>query len=245
MPRYLGMTALAVPMILMAVAAPAQQQAGKTTKMPLAPNTLSPAEEKEGWKLLFDGSSTSGFRGFKLDTMPSYWMAMDGSLMKEKPTRDIITKDKYKNFELQVDWKVARGGNAGIFYRGTEEYDAIYWSAPEYQLLDDKVHPDGKNRMTAAGAVYGMYASPAGFVKAANEWNHTRLIVKGDHVEHWLNGHKMVSYTLGSKDWAARVAKSKFKAFPNYGKASEGYIGFQGGEDGTLALRNIKIRVLP
>ncbi|HEY2852913.1 MAG TPA: DUF1080 domain-containing protein [Gemmatimonadaceae bacterium] len=238
------MTAFAVPLLLLAVAAPAQQQAGKA-KTALVPNTLSPAEEKEGWKLLFDGSTTNGWRGFKLDSMPSYWMAMDGTLMKDKPTRDIITKDTYKNFELQVDWKVGRGGNAGIFYRGTEEYDAIYWSAPEYQLLDDKVHPDGKNRLTAAAAVYGMYPSPAGYVHAANEWNHTRLVVNGDRVEHWLNGHKMVSYTLGSKDWAARVAKSKFKTFPNYGKASEGHIGFQGGEDGTLALRNIKIRVLP
>jgi 3-keto-disaccharide hydrolase len=238
------MTALAVPMLLMAVTAPAQQQAGKT-KMAVAPNTLTPADEKAGWKLLFDGTTTNEWRGYKMESIPSEWMAMDGTLMKNKPTRDIITKDKYKNFELQVDWKLAPGGNAGIFYRGTEEYDAIYWSAPEYQLLDDKGHPDGKSRLTAAASDYDLYPSPAGYVHPANQWNHTRLIVKGDHVEHWLNGHKMVSYTLGSKDWKARVAKSKFKDYPNYGKASEGYIGIQGDHDGALALRNIKIKVLP
>ena len=244
MPRYLQVTALAVPLLLVAAAAPAQQQAGKT-KMALAPNTLTPTEEKEGWKLLFDGSSTSGFRGFKLDTVPSYWAATNGSLVKNKPTRDIITRDKYKNFELQVDWKLAPGGNAGIFYRGTEEYDAIYWSAPEYQLLDDKKHPDGKSRLTAAASDYALYPSPAGHVHPGGQWNHTRLVVNGNHVEHWLNGHRMVTYTLGSKDWQARVKKSKFSDYPNYGKASEGYIGIQGDHDGALELRNIKIKVLP
>ena len=244
MPRYLGMTALAVPLLLVAVAAPAQQQAGKT-KMAIAPNTLTPAEEKAGWKLLFDGTTTNGWRGYKQESMPDGWMVMDGTLMKEKPTKDIISKDKYKNFELQMDWKLAPGGNSGLFYRGTEEYDAIYWSAPEYQLLDDKKHPDGKSRLTAAASDYDLYPSPAGYVHAANEWNHTRLVVNGNHVEHWLNGHKMVSYDLGSADWKARVAKSKFKDYPNYGKATEGYIGIQGDHDAALTLRNIKIRVLP
>src|SRR5690242_15032041 len=105
MPRYLGMTALAVPMLLMAVTAPAQQQAGKT-KMAVAPNTLTPADGVAGWKLLFDGTTTNEWRGYKMESIHSEWMAMDGTLMKNKPTRDIITKDKYKNFELQVDWKL-------------------------------------------------------------------------------------------------------------------------------------------
>ena len=244
MPRYLGMTALAVPLLLLAVAAPAQQQAGKA-KTALVPNTLTPAEEKEGWKLLFDGSTTNGWRGFKLDSMPSYWMAMDGALMKEKPTRDIITKDTYKNFELQVDWKVGRGGNAGIFYRGTEEYDAIYWSAPEYQLLDDANAPDGQKRLTAAAAAYGLYAAPEGIVHAFDEWNTTRIVVNGAHVEHWLNGKRVVEYELWSPDWKAKVAASKFVKFPNYGLARKGYIGIQGDHPGTLALRNIRIRELP
>ena len=238
------MTALAVPLLLVAIAAPAQQQAGKT-KMAIAPNTLTPAEEKAGWKLLFDGTTTNGWRGYKQESMPDGWMVMDGTLMKEKPTKDIISKDKYKNFELQMDWKLAPGGNSGLFYRGTEEYDAIYWSAPEYQLLDDKKHPDGKSRLTAAASDYDLYPSPAGYVHPANEWNHTRLVVNGNHVEHWLNGHKMVSYDLGSADWKKRVAKSKFKDYPNYGKATEGYIGIQGDHDAALTLRNIKIKVLP
>ena len=235
--------ALAVPLFLASVSLPAQQQAGKTTTA--TPNTLTAAEAKAGWKLLFDGTSTDGWRGYKSPSMPNEWHAMDGTLMKERPAHDIITKDKYKNFELQVDWKLAPGGNAGIFYRGTEEYDAIYWSAPEYQLLDDKGHPDGKSRLTAAASDYALYPSPAGHVHPGGQWNHTRLVVNGNHVEHWLNGHRMVTYTLGSKDWQRRVKKSKFNDYPNYGKASEGYIGIQGDHDGALELRNIKIKVLP
>jgi hypothetical protein len=243
MPRFPVRTAaLAAPLLFASVSAPAQQQSSKANA---TPNTLTAAEAKAGWKLLFDGTTTNGWRGYKSQSVPSQWMAMDGTLMKDKPAPDIISNDKYKNFELQVDWKLAPGGNAGIFYRGTEEYDAIYWSAPEYQLLDDKGHPDGKSRLTAAGSDYGLYASPAGYVHPGGQWNHTRLVVNGNHVEHWLNGHRMVTYTLGSKDWQKRVKKSKFSDYPNYGKASEGYIGIQGDHDGALELRNIKIKVLP
>jgi hypothetical protein len=230
-----------VAALLVPIALHAQQQAGR----PSGANALTPAETKAGWKLLFDGTTTSGWRGYKSQSLPPEWHVEDGTLTKSKPAHDLVSNDKYRNFELQLDWKLAPGGNAGIFYRGTEEYDAIYWSAPEYQLLDDKRHPDGKSRLTAAGSDYALYPSPAGFVHPAGKWNHTRLVVNGDHVEHWLNGHKMVTYTLGGRDWTARVKKSKFKDYPNYGKASEGYIGIQGDHDGALALRNIKIKVLP
>jgi 3-keto-disaccharide hydrolase len=236
--RLTALIALALP-----IALSAQQQAGKATTT--ASNTLTAAEAKAGWKLLFDGSSTTGWRGYKSQSVPPEWHVEDGTLTKSKPAKDLVTTDKYANFELQVDWKLAPKGNAGIFYRGTEEYEAIYWSAPEYQLLDDKGHPDGKSRLTAAASDYALYPSPAGHVHRGGSWNHTRLVVNGNHVEHWLNGHKMVTYTLGSKDWTARVKKSKFNDYPNYGKASEGYIGIQGDHDGALWLRNIKIKVLP
>ena len=227
---------------LVAGSATAQRQSGKPAT---APNTLTAAEQKAGWKLLFDGSTTAGWRGYKSQGLPEQWHVEDGTLTKSKPAHDIVTTDKYGNFELQLDWKLAPKGNAGVFYRGTEEYDAIYWSAPEYQLLDDKGHPDGKSRLTSAASDYALYPSPKGYVHAAGHWNHTRIVVNGNHVEHWLNGHRMVTYTLGSKDWTARVAKSKFAAYPNYGKASEGYIALQGDHDGALWLRNIKIKVLP
>ena len=208
-------------------------------------NTLSAAQQGAGWKLLFDGHTTTGWRGYKSMTMPSGWTVSDGVLLKSGPGDDILTTDKYRNFDLQLDWKLSTGGNAGIFYRGTEEYDHIYWSAPEYQLLDDAHHADGRSRLTAAGSDYGLYPSPAGFVHPANEWNHARILVNGNHVEHWLNGHLMVSYELGSPDWQARVKQSKFAAYPDYGKADSGYIGIQGDHDGMLAIRNVQIRVLP
>src|SRR6266496_1334008 len=122
-----------------------------------------------GWRPLFDGSSTAAFRSYKQQTFPAAWHIVDGTLTKEGSTDDIITRDQFGNFELAFDWKLSPGGNAGVFYRGTEEYDHIYWSAPEYQLLDDAGHADGKSRLTAAGSDYALYPSPAGIVKPANE----------------------------------------------------------------------------
>jgi len=208
------------------------------------PNTLTRAERAAGWQLLFDGKTMSQWRGYKSDSVPDGWKVEDGTLTKSGSTGDIITRNKFANFELDIDWKIAPGGNAGIFYRGTEEYDHIYWSAPEYQLLDDARAPDGRSRLTSAGAAYALYPSPAGILKPAGEWNSTRIIVKGAHVEHWLNGKKLLEYTLWSPDWKAKVKASKFAAYPNYGLAKSGYIGIQGDHDGTLTLRNIKVREL-
>ena len=142
-------------------------------------------------------------------------------------------------------WKLAPKGNAGVFYRGTEEYDHIYWSAPEYQLLDDAGHPDGKNRLTSAASAYGLYAPPAGVVKPGGEWNSSRIVARGAHVEHWLNGQKVVEYELWSPDWEAKVKASKFGEWPHYGRAARGYIGIQGDHNGELTLRNVCIEALP
>ena len=221
------------------------QQQGATAAQPAAPNTLTAAEKAAGWKLLFDGNSMDQWRGYKSQTVPNAWMAMDGTIMKDRPAGDIMTKEKFANFELSIDWQISKGGNAGIFYRGTEEYDHIYWSGPEFQLLDDANAPDGHDRLTSAGAAYAIYPSPAGVVKPAGQWNTTRIVVNGAHVEHWLNGKKLLSYELWSPDWTAKVKASKFNDYPNYGKAKSGYIGIQGDHDGVLALRNIKIKVLP
>jgi hypothetical protein len=177
--------------------------------------------------------------------MPAGWSVVDGVLTKSGPVEDIISKGQYGNFELAFDWKLSSGGNAGVFYRGTEEYDHIYWSAPEYQLLDDANHPDGKSRLTAAGADYALYPSPAGVVKPADQWNSTLIVAQGNRVQHWLNGQKLLEYELGSADWQAKVKASKFNDYPNYGKAARGYIAFQGDHDGTLSIRNVRIRELP
>jgi hypothetical protein len=209
-----------------------------------AANVLTDAERAGGWRLLFDGRTTNGWRGYHMKTMPAKWKVVDGLLAKDGPAEDIITTSQFGDFELALDWRIASGGNSGVFYRGTEEYDHVYWSAPEYQLLDDAKHPDGRTRLTSAGAAYALYPSPPGIVKPAGEWNATRLVVRGAHVEHWLNGKKMVEYELWSPDWEAKVKASKFGEWPHYGRAKQGVVAIQGDHDGALALRNIKIRDL-
>ncbi|MGH7652244.1 MAG: 3-keto-disaccharide hydrolase, partial [Gemmatimonadaceae bacterium] len=186
--------------------------------VPVASTTASGAtpltaeQTAAGWRSLFDGTSLAAWRGYKEAGVPAGWHIVDGILTKSGSVNDLITRDQFGNFELALDWKLAPGGNAGVFYRGTEEYDHIYWSAPEYQLLDDAGHPDGKSRLTSAGSDYAHYPSPPGVVKPADQWNSTLLVVNGNHVQHWLNGQKVVDYDLGSPDWEAKVKASKFAA---------------------------------
>lgn len=207
-------------------------------------NMLSAAEQAAGWRLLFDGRSTDGWRGYKKTTMPAGWQVVDGALTRTAEGGDILTTQKFGNFELSLEWKVAPGGNSGVFYRASEDDEAVYWTAPEMQVLDDARHPDGKSRLTAAGAAYGLYEAPGGIVKPAGEWNEARIVVNGRHVEHWLNGVRMLQYELWSPDWEVRVRNSKFAPHPRYGRNTEGYIGLQDHGD-WVAYRNIKIRVLP
>jgi hypothetical protein len=197
-----------------------------------------------GWRALFDGKSLDAWRGYKTDKVPAGWRVENGTLTKDKPVADIVTRDQFGDFELELDWKIGEAGNAGIFYRGTEEYDHIYWSAPEYQLLDDIKGEDNKSRLTSAGAAYAILPSPAGHLKPVGEWNRARIVVNGSHVEHWLNGFKLLEYELGSADWQAKVKASKFSDWPNYGKSKRGHIALQGDHEGTLAFRNIRIREL-
>lgn len=210
-----------------------------------APNRLTDAERKAGWKLLFDGSGTTGWRSYKSATAPiGGWQAVDGALTRMARAGDIISNESFKDFELRLEWKLDPGGNSGIFYRAAEGSEAIYYSAPEMQVLDDDGHADGKSELTSAGSAYGLYPAPRGVVKPVGQWNAVRIVVKGNHVEHWLNGKRIVEYELGGADWAERVKNSKFKEWPEYGKAAEGHIGLQDHGD-RVAFRNIKIRTLP
>jgi hypothetical protein len=197
------------------------------------------------WQTLFNGQILDTFRGWKSEAMPAGWHVVDGALVKEGEVDELVTRRQYGDFELELEWKIGREGNSGVFYRATREYDHIYWSGPEYQLLDDANAPDGRSQLTATASAFGLYAAPAGIVKPFGEWNTTRIVVKGEHVEHWLNGQLAVAYDLGSPEWKAKVAASKFAKFPHYGLAKRGYIGIQGDHPGDLALRHIRIRELP
>ncbi len=207
-------------------------------------NTLTSDERRQGWRLLFDGKTTRGWRGFRQRTAPAGWQVVDSGLTRVGQAGDLVTDEEFGDFELALEWKISEGGNSGIMYRVTDAQGETYQSGPEMQVLDDARHPDGRSRLTAAGSAYGLYPAPAGVAKPAGEWNQVRLVVKGAHVEHWLNGQKVVEYELWSPDWKARVANSKFAQWPTYGLAKKGHIALQDHGD-WVAYRNIRIRALP
>ena len=207
-------------------------------------SAAEPGASAGDWRPMLGEHSAPDWRGWKEPGLPPGWQVAGGILSKDGDVDDLVTTRNYANFELELEWKIGKAGNSGIFYRGTREYDHIYWSAPEYQLLDDADTEDGKSPLTAAGSDYALYGVPAGAAKPFDQWNKTRLVVRGNHVEHWLNGTKAVEYDFGSEDWKKRVAASKFVKYPNYGLATSGLIGIQGDHPGALAIRRIRIREL-
>jgi hypothetical protein len=205
------------------------------------PNVLSAAEKQAEWKLLFDGESLRGWRGYQKKKAPPGWVVEDNAITRVAEAGDLITEKQFKDFELALEWRISEGGNSGIMFRVAEGAEASYETGPEMQVLDDARHPDGRNRLTSAGSAFGLYAAPAGIVKPAGEWNQVRLLVRGHHVEHWLNGVKVVEYELESPEWESKVAGSKFRQWPGFGRAPKGYIALQDHGD-KVWYRSIKIR---
>lgn len=247
-PVVLAVAVLAAPPVLSSRAVAQSTPAGDAPA-----NTLTAAEKKAGWKLLFDGTSITAWRGYQQPDLPPEWTVVDGTITKVKTTNDIVTRDEFADFEFVMDWKIALRGNAGIFYRATEKETKVYWSAPEYQLAEDSLTPDSRNIMTSVGAVYGFYPSKRGVVKRAGEWNTTRIVAKGPHVEHWLNGVLIAQYEANSPEWNLKLHGDpsdstkkplKFAPYKDFGLAKKGLIAIQGDHNGALSLRNIKIREL-
>ncbi len=212
-----------------------------------APNTLTDKEKADAWKLLFDGKTTKGWHRYKGKEVGERWKVLDGALALKhqdgKDGGDIVTDEKFGSFELSMEWMVTPGANSGIMYRVEESEDSPGFTGPEYQILDNAKHPDGRKKETSAASCYGLYAPSEDACKPVGEWNRARILIKGDHVEHWLNGKKVVEYDFGSDDWNKRVAASKFKEFKSFGKIKKGEIDLQDHGD-DVAYRNIKIRVL-
>lgn len=208
----------------------------------LAPNVLTAAEKKAGWKLLFDGRTTAGWRGFKQPAIEPGWSVIDGVLTVDpKVGKDIVTTDRFENFELSLDWKIAKGGNSGVFFHVIEDGAHQYEGAPEYQLLDDRNRDEPP--LELAGGLFALYAPSTQATHPAGEWNNARLIVDHNRVQHFVNGVKVAEYEIGSPDFKARVAASKFKHWPQFATGTTGYIGLQNHGDG-VAFRDIKIRPL-
>ena len=207
----------------------------------------APSRAVGQWMPLFAGQSLSGWHNFATPGKPvTGWSFEEGTLVRSGQGGDLTSDRYYTNFELELDWRVPPGGNSGVIYRIDPKADTTwsYRTGPEMQILDDERHADGKNPLTSSGANYALNPAPRGVVKPANEWNSARLVVTGSHVEHWLNGTKMVEYELGSADWEARRAKSKFATAPFYGRAKSGQIALQD-HGNRVAFRNIRIKELP
>jgi hypothetical protein len=217
------------------------QGVGTTTS---APNMLTAAETKAGWKLLFDGTTTKGWRAYAGEEAPPRWQVEDGALtLVERGGKDIVTTEEFGDFELSLEWKISPRGNSGIMYRVKEAPEApqTYNTGPEMQVLDDAGHPDGKIPSHRAGALYD-FAEP--FVSAAKpvgEWNHARIVLKGGRLEHWLNGQKVAESSYGDDAWRAAIARTKFRTMPLFGLADRGRIALQDHGD-RVWYRSIKIR---
>jgi len=228
---------------------------GQNTNLTLnkVENTLTTQEIKEGWKLLFDGKTSTGWMNAKSKSFPSNgWEVKDGTLSVNPATKaangggDIVTVDKFKNFELSVDFMYTKGANSGIkYFVDTETNNSSLASIGcEYQVLDDKNHPDAKAGINGNRTLAGLYdlIAPKNVVdKGFDNWNTARIIVNGNKVQHWLNGQMTVEYERRNDKGRELVATSKFKTSPGFGEVNEGRILLQD-HGNVVAFKNIKIR---
>jgi len=209
--------------------------------------TVGPVYSEGKWVVLFDGKSTDAWRGFKISGFPSTgWVVEDNALKTVVGVDhvDLITKEEYQDFELELEWRVTPRGNGGVFYRGIEEGAAIWETAPEYQVVDDDRHPDGKNPKTSAASLYALIAPAGKKLQPVGEYNKVRIIANGTHVEHWLNNVKVLEYVWGSQDLKDLIAQSKFSKMPGFAQYKKGHIALQHhGQE--VWYRNIRIRTLP
>ena len=227
------------------------------------PNLLTADEQAQGWKLLFDGQTTNGWRGMKGTPFPSQtWMIEEGSIRTKEDDSggDLITEQAFSSFELSVEWKISPKGNSGIKYLVQEEWLSPHFQpdlperqkrnqwlsavGPEYQIFDDAaMRREPGWEKSSTGALYLLYVPQNKRLNPPGEWNVARIVARGDHVEHWLNGEKLLEYELNSPELLALVEKTKFRKVPGFGIRGPGHIVLQ--HHGSPAwFRNIKIREL-
>jgi hypothetical protein len=212
-----------------------------------APNTLTAAEQAAGWTLLFDGTSTDHWTGYKQPAFPTKgWVIEDGCIKigKGGGAGDIVTKAQYSDFEFSCEFKVDKGANSGIIYRVSPTKDATYMTGPEFQILDDSGHKDGADPKHRVGALYDLIAAPADKpTRPVGEFNEARIRIKDGVLEHFLNGRRVVHTRIDTPDWNKLIAGSKFKGWDGFGVQPAGHIALQDHGD-NVWFRNIKVRDL-
>ena len=208
--------------------------------------------QKSEWTILFDGSSTDKLRGYKTQTFPASWKVEDGALVTQTgvPNVDLLTKEEYKDFELEFDWKVSLAGNSGVFFHMQEllshqsgDGNSPNWLDNFEMQIQDDINFNDKAPIRSAGSLYDLIIPQNKLLKPVGEYNQAKLIVKGNQVEHWLNGNKVVEYEMGSDEMNKLLKESKFKNNPGYGKSPNGYIMFQH-HGQKVWFKNIRVRRL-
>ncbi len=213
------------------------------------PNTLTRKEKRNGWQLLFDGKTTTGWRGYNMKVFPDCWKIEDESLTMNstggQENQDIITDKKYRDFVISLEYKLTKGANSGVIFQIAEDtiYKFPYETGPEFQVIDHESWPDKLEDWQINGANYAMYPPMAKPYKPVGDWNQLLLYVKGNDVTQILNGVIVVTYVKNSDEWKKLRNSGKWSAYPDWGKFDEGYISLQ--NHGTKVwYRNIKLKEL-
>lgn len=194
--------------------------------------------------VLFDGTNLDQWRGYKQEAVGAGWKIDDGILKFDgSGGGDIVTREKFGNYEFCFEWAVTEGANSGVMYKVSLGDGAPYLSGPEYQVLDDSKHRDGGNPLTSAASLYGLYTRGDTKTRPVGEWNTGKIVIMGQKVQHWLNGELAVETEIGSDDWNKRVANSKFRDWKKFGVNKEGHICLQDHGD-EVWYRNLTVTPL-
>lgn len=234
--RTASRSALLPVAALLVACSPARSTDAQSAAAPM------PAAQAGAW---IDLQRADEWRGYRSETLPAGWeFDATSKILTRRSGGDIITRRQFARFEFELEWRVGPRGNSGVFYWATEGTRVIYENAPEMQILDNGGHRDGGSPLTSAGANYALNPPVRDVTRPVGEWNAARVVARGDTVEHWLNGVKVVEYVAGSPEWTQLVAASKFNAWPQYGKSRRGHIGLQDHGD-VVSFRNLRVRELP
>lgn len=217
------------------------------------PNTLTRQEQKDGWKLLFDGKTKTGWHVYNHNTDGSAWKVEDGTLYLDPAAKgpnnagggDLINEEDFENFHLKLEWKLSPAGNSGIIFQAQEDkkYRWPWQTGPEMQIIDNNAHPDAKNITHRAGDLYDMISASPENVKAIGEWNLLEIVADKGKLEFFMNNEKVVSTTQWDENWKSLIAKSKFRNSKEFGAYKKGRIALQDHGD-KVWFRNIKIKAL-